>query len=1040
MIDKNELNYAIESAKIYHEFTMDSILNRLVNSTNTYVNRVDNLQLDYHLKMVGSAYNSFRSLELNKTMVDKASQAISTYSDSTFNMITRIPDENEITEIRPKAIIGYINMIEKGLSDITKGKVDNKKEKKLTSFDSIMEDLGPDLFDGDISFFRDRCRYNVTAIARTDSARSKSINADTINFYIIPWIYNFGDTSKKIGDLVKDYRFTIDYIRTTVPRILNMAADLREKGVATNMNNNRYGQFSIKATSNLLNIISFLTVIVMRKINTTTELMNKYTEICRCFLEYTNKETVIAKEDASLGDEYIPAASWYKCINGDLTDIIKSCEDIIDFYSQYNDLSKNELLLLNDLNKSDIVVNPYNLDKSLNYATYDTEPYNIKDVFYAIEAGLTNFEQNMTDEFKFANKIISESGLTLDMVTQYREKIEPITSMTRYSTTEATYSRSIPFMICKELMSMPDNLKIIMDLANKCYVHATQLNVRIVDNPNKEIKDAFVYEALRTFIGNFIESFKTLAGTVYDAFVDRINSLNRHLNALHLPNRVDETAYFGVEEGYDLNSDLNLISFDDTIEMQMESFKLAETEAAKSAIRQYMSKVRGDVFTEQNENGEGGGNTGSSGTGTSSTSTDTTTSSTPPAEGEDTRNNGETQDQTQSSTDTKNNDKDKTDPNEQTKQDDQKGDDNKEGFFKRLMDRIKRALLSYLNKMRDKLDTEFKSKDFMAKYNAVMNDEAIKHLEEMSEGKYNQRILKTAVQGYTGPMYGPNRRSVNGKSHEELQTAVKNFDVNFKNIDASVIMNATEENYRKVILEQFFHKTLAMSNVTVPESIRSDVPMSEVTDFIKEEIYRTWSYGGLNEEEGGSKNEIGRGPETGTPKKKFVTNEVINFLKYCGANKGDTPAGWLPDETTLENTLNKLENSFKNAYGNSNNNNETSDNKEDNNNNENKDNQKSDEEKKRDDLIKKKLEFCGTCFNTAAQAFKDCIIARARDYINVLNRLVPDDIRTRHGGEAEGVNDNDDQENENQNNGNNDQSSEGNSNNGNNENQNSENK
>lgn len=1039
MIDKRELNYAIESGRIYHEFTMDSVLNRLVNSTNSVVNRVDSLQLDYHLKMVGSAYNSFRSLELDKAMVDKASQAIAAYTDSTFSMITRIPDENEITEIRPKAILGYINMIEKGLSDITKGKVDNKKEKKLTSFNDIMEDLGPDLFDGDISFFRDRCRYNVSAIARTDTSRSKSINADTINFYIIPWIYNFGDTSKKIGDLVKDYRFTMDYIRNNVPRILNMAAELRQKGVANNMSDNRYTQFSIKATSNLLNIISFLTIMVMRKINSTTELMNKYTEICRCFIEYTNKETVIAKEDASLGDEYIPAASWYKCINGDLTDITKSCEDIINYYSQYNDLSKNELLLLNDLNKSDIVVNPYNLDKSLNYATYDTEPYNIKDVFYAIEAGLTNFEQNMSDEFKFANKIISESGLTLDMVSQYREKIEPITSMTRYSTPEATYSRSVPFMICKELMSMPDNLKIIMDLVNKCYVHATQLNVRIVDNPNKEIKDAFVYESLRTFMGNFIESYKTLAGTVYDAFVDRVNALNRHLNALHLPSRVDETAYFGVEEGYDLNSDLNVISFDDTIEMQMESFKLAETSAAKSAIRQYMSKVRGDVFTEDGEKGEGGGDTngtnGSSDSGTSSSSTDSNTNGTPPAGGDNKTN--ETQSQTQSNPDTKTTDQNKTDPNEQTKQDDQKGDENKEGFFKRLMERIKRALLNYLNKMRDKLDAEFKSKDFMTKYNAVMNDEAVKHLQEMSEGKYNQRILKTAVQGYVGPMYGPNRKSVNGKSHEELQSAVKNFDVNFKNLDTSVIMNATEENYRKVILEQFFHKTLAMSNVTVPESIRSDVPMSEVTDFIKEEIYRTWSYGGLNEEEGGSKNEIGRGPETGTPKKKFVTNEVINFLKYCGANKGETPAGWLPEETTLENTLSKLENSFKNAYSNANDNNGSSENTEG----ENKDNQKSEEDKKRDDLIKKKLEFCGTCFNTAVQAFKDCIIARARDYINVLNRLVPDDIRTRHGGNAEGVTEKDDQENnnsENQNNNDNNQSSEGSNNNGNNEN--SENK
>ena len=59
-------------------------------------------------------------------------------------MITRIPDENEITEIRPKAIIGYINMIEKGLSDITKGKVDNKKEKKIITFEipiSMVEQL-----------------------------------------------------------------------------------------------------------------------------------------------------------------------------------------------------------------------------------------------------------------------------------------------------------------------------------------------------------------------------------------------------------------------------------------------------------------------------------------------------------------------------------------------------------------------------------------------------------------------------------------------------------------------------------------------------------------------------------------------------------------------------------------------------------------------------------------------------------------------------------------------------------------------------------
>lgn len=985
MIDKKELNYAIESNRIYHEFTMDSILNRIVNSTNTVAGRVDKMELDYHLKMVGNAYNSFRSLELDKSMVDRAAQAISAYPDSTFNMITRIPDENEITEIRPKAILVYINMIDKGLSDITKGKIDNKKEKKLTSYDVIMKDLGPDLFDGDIRFFRDNCRYNPTTIARTDCSRSKSINTDTINFCIIPWIYNFGSTSKKINDLVKDYRFTMDYIKNNVPRILNNAVSLRRKGIENGIKDNRYGQFSIKATSNLLNIISFLTIMVMRKINSTTEIMNKYSEICRCFLEYSSKETYITKEDCSVGDEYIPNTSWYKLINSDLTDIIKSCEDILNYYSQYNDLSKNELLILNDLDKSDIVVNPYNLDKSLKYATYDVEPYNVKDVFYAIDAGLSSIEQNMTDEFKFANKIIAESSLTLDMTTQYREKIEPITSMTRYSTPEATYSRSVPFMICKELMSMPDNLKIIADLANKCYNHAVELCRRISDNPNKEIKDDFVHESLRVFMSNFIESFKALSDAVYDAFTDRVNGLNRHLNGLHLPNRVDETAYFGVEENYDdLNSDLNLLSFDDTIEIQLESFREEEIRAAKETIKKYMTATRGNIFTEAES--EGDTNDSESGKGEQNTT--------------------EKEGEAQSKSDSQNEHSHNANSDEQTKQNDQntngsKSEDQKEGFFKRLMDRIKRALLNYLNKMRDKLDAEFSSKDFMSKYNAVMNDEAVKHLQDMSEGKYNQRILKTAVQGYVGPMYGPNKKSVNGKSHDELQSAVKNFDVNFKNIDANVIINASSENYRKVILEQFFHKTLAMSNVTVPDSIRSDVPMSEVTDFIKEEIYRTWSYGGFNEEEGGSKNEIGRGPETGSAKKKFVTNEVINFLKYCGANKGETPAGWLPDETTLENTLNKLENSFKSAYGSSNNTNNSNNN----NSSDSEKKQQSDEDKQRDELVKKKLEFCGTCFNTAVQAFKDCIISRARDYINVLNRLVPDDIRTRYGGKSEGIKD-----------------------------------
>ena len=993
MANNKELNYAIESNRIFHEFTMDSILNKIINSGNSQITRIDSMQLDYHLKMVGTAYNSFKRLTVDKPMIDKAAKAIAT-GQSMFSMMTKIPDDTEITEIRPKAIVGYINMIDKALN----GNIDEKKEKKLTSFDKIMEDLGPDLFDGNMEFFRDACQYNVTAIARTNNARVKSINVDTINYSIIPWICNFDNTSKNIGDMVKDYRYTMEYIRTTVPRILNTASALRQQGVQNRISDNRYGQFSIKATKNILNIISFLTIIVMRKINTTTEIMNKYTEICRCFIEYVAKENPIIKEDCSVGDEYIPSASWYKCINGDLTDITKSCEDVIHYYSQYNDLSKGELLLLNDLNKSSVVVNPYNLDKSLNYATYDTEPYNIKDAFYAIESGLTNFEQSMSDEFKFANKIISESGLTLDMIDQYREKLEPITSMTRYSTQEATFSRSVPFMICKELMSMPDNLRIITELANQCYNHAVEVSNRVIDNANMEIKDPFVQESLRTFTSNFIESYKTFAESVYDAFTDRVNSLSRHLNGLHLPNRVDETAYFGVEESTnDMISDLNILSFEDTLDMQTEAYKAEENNAARVIIEKYMNEVRGDVFVEQ---------AGDEPKPESHPQETQREGESEPVKKEGEQDGQEKPKETESEGDGKPEDKEKSDTNGQTDK-----TENKENFFARLMDRIKKALLNYLNKMRDKLDAEFTSKEFTSKINAVMNDEAIKYLNDLTEPKYGIRILKTAVQGYVGPLYGESKRSVNGKSHEELQSAVKNFDVNFKNMDTSVIINASEENYRKVILEQFFHKTLSMSNVTVPDSIRSESAMTEVTEFIKERIYETWSYGGLSKQEGGPDNEIGRGPESGGPKRKFVLDEVVKYLKYCKASGNETPVGWLPEKTTLENTLDKIQKSFTNAYDKADEDQGSSEKSDD------EKKKEAEEKKKQDDLVKKKLEFCGTCFNATVQAFKDCIISRARDYINVLNRLVPDEIRGRHGGNPEGIkSDNEEEKSEDNNN------------------------
>lgn len=969
-LNRKELDYAIRSNEIFHEYTMDSILNRVVYSANTQVTKIDSMQLDYHLKMVGNAYNSFRKLVLDKQMIDRASRAISVNPNSTFNIVTRIPDENEITEIRPKAIIRYVNMIDKGLSDITKGKIDNKKEKKLTSYDEIMKNLAPDLLDGDIEFFRDNCHYNVAAIARSNNGSTRSINTDTINYYIIPWIYSFENTSKKISDIVKDYRITIEYIRTTVPRILNNASKLRQQGIQNRLAYNRYGQFSVKATSNLLNIISFLTILVMRKINSTIELMNKYTEVCRCFLEYTNKEIRVVKEDFSVEDEFITDSSWYKFINGDTSTITRSCEDILNYYSEYNDLSKNELIILNDLDKSDIVVNPYNLDKSLNYSTYDTEPYNVKEVFYEIEAGLKNFEQSMTDEFKFANKIISESGLTLDMNSQYREKIEPITSMERYSTPESVYSRSVPFMICKELICMPNNLKIITNLAKEVYDHAINIRDRVTENPNKEIADDFVNESLRTFMSNFIESYKSLAATIYDAFIDRVNALNKYLNGLNLSDKADMTPYSEVEESYnDLNSDLDLISFEDTVRYQNEVFRKEEIKAAKYVVEKYISNTRGDVFTEAGEEAEDKNENETEKTDkTSNTKSDDT---------------GDTSDSDKDG----NND----DTSNNTDSNDSNGTEKKGKFFSNIIEKIKRALLSYLNKMRGRLDEEFTSKDFMSKINAVLNDESIEYLNNMSEGRYNNRILKTAVQGYVGPMYGPNKRSVNGKSYTELENVVKNFDVNFKNIDVNAIVNANEENYRKVILEQFFRKTLNMSNVTIPETIRSDTPMSEVTDFIRERIYETWSYGGLNKQEGGSDNEIGTGPETGSPKKKFVTDEVIKFLKYCKANRGETPAGWLPDKTTLDNTMDKLEKSFTNSYKGEESGTETS--------------IKDDNDKKQgqDALIKKKIEFCGTCFNTTSQAFKDCIISRARDYINVLNRLVPDDIRGRNGGEAEGI-------------------------------------
>ena len=118
-----------------------------------------------------------------------------------------------------------------------------------------------------------------------------------------------------------------------------------------------------------------------------------------------------------------------------------------------------------------------------------------------------------------------------------------------------------------------------------------------------------------------------------------------------------------------------------------------------------------------------------------------------------------------------------------------------------------------------------------------------------------------------------------------------------------------------------------------------------------------------------------------------------------------------PEKTTLENTLDKIQKSFVNAYDKADEDQGSSEKSDD------EKKKEAEEKKKQDDLVKKKLEFCGTCFNATVQAFKDCIISRARDYINVLNRLVPDEIRGRHGGNPEGIkSDNEEEKSEDNNN------------------------
>ena len=544
----NEFNLIMTSMQTYFEFDRD---NFVVNAQSSLTGNADLARSDINL-------NSFCVI-LSKTISDldnmpmDAKEMVPFFATCSKGVCETLREEvpgivtPDVLSIKPNYLNDFVTNIGLIIDRTLKG-VDTKADiDRLLSTDMV-ERVKKQMVKTTLPYI-----YDAKKIANIPNTKKVVVSPEYFQNIVIPFLKNSENT---IAGLRTDAEGCVSVIarcakeveayKTTLSGIKN-TEDLSPDTIK------KVNYVTYNAFRALIDVVSFLTYMTMRKINTYT------TNIQTCTSIYSRLSSVKDLTESGFNDQTVFP-----------TDTHNVCEDLIQGRSGLFDelaidiYDFNNGLLMNSPESPMLVLgkdSPIGIDSAIDSSEYNTKVYDEAAKMYTIiNKGLDIISQYSDDYLMVFDDIKAKAGFEVELLDRFKTTVELLDDISEYTsaTNLPTYSELVYFKMLHEVKDYPANMQRLADIISDCKARIDMLSKRFNDNIQGEYANAEAVNELKIFMEEINNQLVTLTNKVGAKFMLRLKNIGIALEQMNIlrDKRVNDTPDTPVTERVSFNDEV----------------------------------------------------------------------------------------------------------------------------------------------------------------------------------------------------------------------------------------------------------------------------------------------------------------------------------------------------------------------------------------------------------------------------------------------------------------------------------------------------
>lgn len=544
----NEFNLIMSSMQTYFEFDKD---NFVVNAQSSLTGNTNLAKSDINL-------NSFCVI-LSKTISDldnmpmDVKEMIPFFATCSKGVCETLREEvpgivtPDVLSIKPNYLNDFVSSIGLIIDRTLKG-VDTKADiDRLLSTDMV-ERVKKQMVKTTLPYI-----YDAKKLATITNVKKVVISPEYFQTTVIPFLKSSENTITglrtdaegcvntiaRCAKEVDAYKTTLDGINNTE----NLSPDIIKK-----VNYVTYNAFRA-----LIDVVSFLTYMTMRKINTYTSNIQACTSI------YSRLSSVNDITESGFNDQTVFP-----------TDTHNVCEDLIQGRSglfdelAINIYDFNNGLLMNSPESPMLVLgkdSPIGIDNAVDSTEYNDKVYEDAAKMYTIiNKGLDIVSQYSDDYLMVFDDIKAKAGFEVGLPDRFKSTVELLDDISEYTsaTNLPTYSELVYFKMLHEVKDYPANMQRLADVISDCKARIDMLSKRFNDNIQGEYANAEAVNELKIFMEDINNQLVTLTNSVGAKFMLRLKNIGIALEQMNIlrDKRVNDTPDTPVTERVSFNDEV----------------------------------------------------------------------------------------------------------------------------------------------------------------------------------------------------------------------------------------------------------------------------------------------------------------------------------------------------------------------------------------------------------------------------------------------------------------------------------------------------